>query len=75
MQLYCLIRPHEKRTSQACFSVASVEKFTKLLKKMNIAREDRDGNVIAIITRPDCVKQVWLTDPYGYLVEVNDAKE
>lgn len=57
-----------------CFRVGSVEAFTQLLRKHNIPWEDRDGGKMQITTRVDGVKQIWLTDPDGYWVEINDAK-
>jgi lactoylglutathione lyase len=57
-----------------CFRVASVEAFTELLKKNSIPWEDRDGGKLKITNRVDGVKQIWLTDPDGYWVEINDAK-
>ncbi len=29
----------------------------------------------SITTRVDNVKQIWLQDPDGYWIEINDAKE
>jgi lactoylglutathione lyase len=61
------------KNQHTCFSVASVEAFTALLKKNNIVWEDRDGAKNAITTRVDGVKQIWLQDPDGYWIEINDA--
>jgi lactoylglutathione lyase len=63
------------KNQHTCFSVASVDAFTEILKKNSIGWEDRDGVKMAITTRVDGVKQLWLQDPDGYWVEVNDAKE
>ncbi len=63
------------KNQHTCFSVSSVTDFISLLKKNNIAWEDRDGAKMAITTRVDGVKQIWLQDPDGYWIEVNDAKE
>jgi lactoylglutathione lyase len=63
------------KNQHTCFSVQSVETFTGLLKKNNIPWEDRDGAKMAITTRIDGVKQIWLQDPDGYWIEINDAKE
>lgn len=58
-----------------CFSVESLERFIELLKKNNISWEDYANNKMAITTRPDGVKQIWLQDPDGYWIEINNAKE
>jgi lactoylglutathione lyase len=63
------------KNQHTCYSVASVEKFIQLLKQKNITWEDRDGAKYAVTTRTDGVKQIWFTDPDGYWIEVNDAKE
>jgi lactoylglutathione lyase len=61
------------KNQHTCFSVASLEAFTALLKKNNIPWEDRDGAKHAITTRVDGIKQLWLQDPDGYWIEINDA--
>jgi lactoylglutathione lyase len=63
------------KNQHSCFSVASVETFTKMLGNKNILFEDRDGKQNAITTRIDGIKQIWLQDPDGYWVEINDAKD
>jgi lactoylglutathione lyase len=69
----------EKKTyyknQHTCFSMASVDVFVQLLIQNNITWEDRDGAKKAITTRVDGVKQIWLQDPDGYWIEVNDARE
>ncbi len=69
-------KKHKKyyKNQHTCFSVKSVEAFTKKLKENNINWEDRDGNKQAITTRVDGVKQIWLQDPDGYWVEINDVQ-
>ncbi|MBS1653275.1 MAG: VOC family protein [Bacteroidetes bacterium] len=61
------------KNQHTCFSVASVEKFTNLLRQNNISWEDVSGNKLQITTRVDGVKQIWLQDPDGYWLEINDA--
>ena len=63
------------KNQHTCFSVASVDNFILLLKILKINWEDRDGKKMAISTRPDGVKQIWLQDPDGYWIEINDAKD
>jgi lactoylglutathione lyase len=63
------------KNQHTCFSVASVEDFTTLLKRNKIPFEDVAGKKNAITTRVDGVKQIWLQDPDGYWLEINDAKE
>jgi lactoylglutathione lyase len=63
------------KNQHTCFSVASVTAFTALLLQQNIPWEDRDGTKMATTTRVDGVKQIWLQDPDGYWIEINDAKD
>lgn len=63
------------KNNHICFSVASVDAFTEILKKKGIPFEDVNGNKNVFSKRPDGVKQIWLQDPDGYWLEVNDAKE
>ena len=63
------------KNQHTCFSVVSIEKFITLLKQHNISWEDRDGVKMTLTTRVDGVKQLWLQDPDGYWIEINDAKD
>ncbi|MCC6288452.1 MAG: VOC family protein [Chitinophagaceae bacterium] len=63
------------KNNHTCFSVTSVPAFTDILRKNNIEWEDISGKKGSITTRVDGVKQIWLQDPDGYWIEVNDAKE
>jgi lactoylglutathione lyase len=63
------------KNQHTCFSVPSVETFTTILKKNNIGWEDVAGKKNSTTTRIDGVKQIWLQDPDGYWLEINDAKE
>ena len=63
------------KNQHTCFSVASVDGFIAALQINKIPWEDRDGTRMAVTTRIDGVKQIWLQDPDGYWIEINDAKE
>jgi lactoylglutathione lyase len=63
------------KNNHICFSVASVDAFTEVLKKNGIGFEDVSGNKNVFSKRPDGVKQLWLQDPDGYWLEINDAKD
>ena len=65
--------PHDINIHMA-FTVPSVEEFSKHLDAMNIkygnwAQSSKEPQV-----RPDGIKQVYLQDPDGYWIEVNDDK-
>jgi lactoylglutathione lyase len=63
------------KNQHTCFSLESVEAFTKVLERNKIPFEDVAGKRNSITTRVDGVKQIWLQDPDGYWIEVNDAKQ
>ena len=63
------------KNQHTCLSVTSVEEFTKILLKNKIEFEDLKGDKNKINTRVDGVKQIWLRDPDGYWIEINDAKD
>jgi lactoylglutathione lyase len=63
------------KNQHTCFSVTSVSDFIVVLKNYNFGWEDRDGKKQAVTTRVDGVKQLWLQDPDGYWIEVNDARD
>ena len=63
------------KNQHTCFSLSSVDAFAKKLEKNNIPYEDVAGKKNAITTRVDGVKQIWLQDPDGYWIEVNDARQ
>jgi lactoylglutathione lyase len=68
------VSAHEKH-NHLCFSVPSIESFIAILKKNNIEYENFDGQKKAITTRPDGIKQIYFTDPDGFWIEINDARE
>lgn len=55
-----------------CFSVPSLEAFISILKKTKIEWEDAAGKKRSITSRPDGVQQIWLQDPDGYWLEINN---
>lgn len=63
------------KNTHLCLSIADVPAFTEKLKKVNIAYEDWPGAPMSITTRVDGVHQIYLKDPDGYWLEINDAKE
>jgi lactoylglutathione lyase len=62
------------KNNHFCFSVPSIEAFVEKLRKEGINLEDVNGKKDAISTRVDVVKQLWLQDPDGYWLEINDAR-
>jgi lactoylglutathione lyase len=64
------------KSNHICFRVASLDVFINMLTVKGIAFEDADGTKNNKVNmRPDGVKQIWLQDPDGYWIEINNAKE
>ena len=57
-----------------CFSVPSLDAFIKHLDAMKISYGNWAGQPQKIQVRTDGVRQIYLQDPDGFWIEVNDAK-
>ncbi len=57
-----------------CISVDAVDPFVQKLKAKNMPYRDSKGVLGQVTTRIDGVKQIWVNDPDGYFIEINDAK-
>ena len=62
------------KNQHTCFTVPDLNLFIGKLKQLNWVYEDVAGNKNAITTRVDGVHQIWLQDPDGYWLEINDDK-
>jgi lactoylglutathione lyase len=56
------------------FSVPSVENFAKHLDELNMKYGNWAQDSKTPQVRPDGIKQIYLQDPDGYWIEVNDDK-
>jgi lactoylglutathione lyase len=65
---------HDKN-AHICFSVPSVDTFIEQLNKEKVSFESWGGDKGKYAVRVDGVKQLYLKDPDGYWIEINDAKE
>lgn len=68
------VSPKDKNT-HLCFTVPSVAQFIEKLNRAGVPFEDWAGKKGAVTNRVDGVKQIYFTDPDGYWIEVNDARE
>jgi lactoylglutathione lyase len=79
MSLHIIEGSKEKKeyykNQHTCYSVTSVDDFVTVLKKNNIEFEDLQGKKNVFSKRVDGVKQLWMKDPDGYWVEINDARD
>ena len=62
------------QNNHLCFSTSDVVGFSKKLDEKNINWFNAGGKPKVITNRIDGVHQVFLKDPDGYWIEVNDAK-
>ncbi len=57
-----------------CFSVPHLDLFMKHLDALNVKYGNWNGEPKKVQQRPDGVHQIYLQDPDGFWIEVNDAK-
>jgi lactoylglutathione lyase len=60
------------KNQHTCFTAPDFNSFITKLKAANWPYEDVSGNKNAITTRVDGVHQIWVQDPDGYWIEIND---
>lgn len=76
LQLHVIQRdctPLVNKNIHLCFSVALLTDFINHLEKLSVAYTNLKGDGTTPTTRIDGVKQIYLQDPDGYWIEVNDA--
>ena len=57
-----------------CFSVPNINSFIERLNTLNVPYSNWKGETGKTEHRIDGVNQVYINDPDGYLIEINDAK-
>ena len=60
------------KINHLCFSVESMDEFISNLNDQKVEFEDWPGNKNQINIRPDGIKQIYIRDPDGYWIEIND---
>lgn len=60
------------KTNHLCFSVEDLEGFIEKLDRHDIPFEDAVDNKGKINIRPDGIRQIYIQDPNGYWIEIND---
>ena len=64
----------QDKSHHMCFSVLSLEEFIARLEKHNIFYTNLKGDGKTPHVRVDGVKQIYLKDPDGYWLEINNEK-
>jgi len=62
------------KSMHLCLSTQKLDAFIENLDKHHIAYEDWPGKINAVTLRADGVKQIYIQDPEGYWIEINDAQ-
>lgn len=75
-ELHVIEMAEERRehsiSSHLCFSVRDMDAFIATLAEHDITYYDFEENPGQMTLRPDGVSQIYITDPDGYWVEIND---
>jgi catechol 2,3-dioxygenase-like lactoylglutathione lyase family enzyme len=76
LSLHLIEAPWEPVTinkiNHICFSVSDMDLIIANLKKQGVDYEDWPGNKNKVNIRPDGIKQIYVQDPDGYWIEIND---
>lgn len=64
--------PAIDKTNHLCFSVPDMNAFINCLENAGISYQDWPGNEGEITTRTDGILQIYLQDPSGYWLEINN---
>ncbi|WP_047414531.1 VOC family protein [Cellulophaga sp. Hel_I_12] len=76
-QLHLILKTNvvmkKHKSSHICLSTQKLDAVIRHLKDNNISYEDWPGKKGAISLRADGVRQIYITDPEGYWIEINDA--
>jgi len=60
------------KINHICFSIPDMDDFIANLNSLGIEYEDWPGNKNQVNIRPDGIKQIYIRDPDGYWLEIND---
>src|SRR5579859_1662548 len=55
-----------------CLSTSNMEEFKNRLEKNKIKWRNAQGQAGLTTTRPDGILQIWIDDPDGYHIEINN---
>lgn len=71
IQRGCAVLP--EKNVHLCFSTASLPDLASRLRQLNVRYSNLKGDNQQFTTRADGVRQLYLQDPDGYWIEINDA--
>lgn len=70
-----LVSPEKNKSVHLCLSTSKLSSFINYLKENKIDFWDWPGELGAITNREDGVQQIYLKDPEGNWVEINNASQ
>jgi len=68
------VPPEPARDMHFAFSVSSFDDFLRHLNRFGALYQDGKGKAGEVRLRPDGVKQIYLQDPDGYWIEINEDR-
>ncbi|GGD40592.1 VOC family protein [Muriicola marianensis] len=66
---------NRSKSEHLCLSTAGLDNLIESLERQNIPFWDWEGNSGKVTLRADGVRQIYLQDPEGNWIEVNDAAQ
>lgn len=64
--------PEPEKNAHLCFSTGKMDELLEKLKTKGIHYEDWGGSAFTVTKRVDGIRQIYLKDPDGYWIEIND---
>lgn len=64
--------PEAEKNTHLCFSTGKMDELLEKLKAKGIHFEDWPGKAFTVTKRVDGIRQIYLKDPDGYWIEIND---
>ncbi|WP_290711346.1 VOC family protein [Flavihumibacter sp. CACIAM 22H1] len=64
--------PEPEKNTHLCFSTGKMDELLEKLKAKGIHYEDWQGKAFTVTKRVDGIRQIYLKDPDGYWIEIND---
>lgn len=64
--------PEAEKNTHLCFSTGKMDELLENLKAKGIHFEDWPGKALTVTKRVDGIRQIYLKDPDGYWIEIND---
>lgn len=74
MQAGDISKTHVEKSTHFAFSAGDFDKMLEELGRKGVAWSDMKGTPGAVNVRPDGMRAVFIEDPNGYWIEINDFR-